>query len=59
MFGLTEAFRSTYIPPDQVDVLTSYIGKLIPNVELLAIHYLSELFKSVKKENLSIAVQTS
>lgn len=38
MFGLTEAFRSTYMPPDQVDVRPSSIGKAIPNVELLVVN---------------------
>ncbi|MDP1676410.1 MAG: AMP-binding protein [Bacteroidota bacterium] len=38
MFGLTEAFRSTYLPPDQVDVRPTSIGKAIPNVEILVIN---------------------
>jgi acyl-CoA ligase (AMP-forming) (exosortase A-associated) len=38
MFGLTEAFRSTYLPPDQVDVRPGSIGKAIPNVEILVIN---------------------
>jgi acyl-CoA synthetase (AMP-forming)/AMP-acid ligase II len=37
MYGLTEAFRSTYLPPDQVDCRPASIGKAIPNVELLVI----------------------
>lgn len=37
MFGLTEAFRSTFLPPDQVDVRPGSIGKAIPNVEILVI----------------------
>jgi acyl-CoA ligase (AMP-forming) (exosortase A-associated) len=39
MFGLTEAFRSTFLPPDQVEIRPSSIGKAIPNVE---IHVLNE-----------------
>jgi amino acid adenylation domain-containing protein len=35
MYGLTEAFRSTYLPPDQVDHRPNSIGKAIPNVEIL------------------------
>ncbi len=35
MYGLTEAFRSTYLPPDQVDVRPTSIGKAIPNAEVL------------------------
>lgn len=38
MYGLTEAFRSTYLPPDQVDRRPSSIGKAIPNVEILIIN---------------------
>lgn len=38
MYGLTEAFRSTYLPPDQVDRRASSIGKAIPNVEVLVIN---------------------
>lgn len=45
MFGLTEAFRSTCLPPDQVDVRPSSIGKAIPNVELLVLNERSELCK--------------
>lgn len=35
MYGLTEAFRSTYLEPDQVDKRASSIGKAIPNTEIL------------------------
>jgi acyl-CoA ligase (AMP-forming) (exosortase A-associated) len=38
MFGLTEAFRSTFLPPDQVDQRPGSIGKAIPNVELLVLN---------------------
>src|SRR5947207_3200632 len=34
MYGLTEAFRSSWLPPDQVTVRTTSIGKAIPEVEL-------------------------
>lgn len=34
MFGLTEAFRGTYLPPDQVDNRPGSIGKAIPNAEI-------------------------
>lgn len=37
MFGLTEAFRSTFLPPDQIDARPTSIGKAIPNVEILVI----------------------
>ena len=45
MFGLTEAFRSTYLPPEQVDVRPGSIGKAIPNVELLVLNEQGELCK--------------
>lgn len=35
MYGLTESFRSTYLPPDQIDKRPSSIGKAIPNAEIL------------------------
>lgn len=34
MYGLTEAFRSTYLPPDQVETRPSSMGKAIPNAEI-------------------------
>lgn len=34
MYGLTEAFRSTYLPPDQIDNRPDSIGKAIPNAEI-------------------------
>jgi acyl-CoA ligase (AMP-forming) (exosortase A-associated) len=37
MYGLTEAFRSTYLPPDQIDLKPGSIGKAIPNAEVLVL----------------------
>ncbi len=37
MYGLTEAFRSTYLPPDQVDRIPDSIGKAIPNAEIMVV----------------------
>jgi acyl-CoA ligase (AMP-forming) (exosortase A-associated) len=37
MYGLTEAFRSSYLPPDQVDVRPESMGKAIPNAEILVV----------------------
>lgn len=34
MYGLTEAFRSTYLPPDQVDNRPESMGKAIPNADI-------------------------
>lgn len=38
MYGLTEAFRSTYLPPDQVDHRPASMGRAIPEVEILVIN---------------------
>ena len=38
MYGLTEAFRSTYLPPDQVNTLPESMGKVIPNAEILVVN---------------------
>ena len=37
MYGLTEAFRSTYLDPAEVDRRPSSIGKAIPNAEILVV----------------------
>ena len=37
MYGLTEAFRSTYLPPSEVDKRPDSMGKAIPNVEVLVV----------------------
>lgn len=37
MYGLTEAFRSTYLPPEQVDTRPDSIGRAIPNVQVLVL----------------------
>ena len=38
MYGLTESFRSTYLPPDQVATRPESMGKAIPNAEILVIN---------------------
>jgi acyl-CoA ligase (AMP-forming) (exosortase A-associated) len=38
MYGLTEAFRSTYLPPEELDRRPISIGKAIPNTEILVIN---------------------
>jgi len=38
MYGLTEAFRSTYLPPDQVNIRPTSMGKAIPNAEIFVIN---------------------
>ena len=37
MYGLTEAFRSTFLDPAQVDQRPGSIGKAIPNTEILVV----------------------
>ena len=37
MYGLTEAFRSTYLPPEEIDHRPDSIGKAIPNAEILVV----------------------
>ena len=37
MYGLTEAFRSTFLPPEEVDRRPESIGKAIPNAEILVL----------------------
>src|SRR6185312_8485563 len=35
MYGLTEAFRSTYLDPSQIDARPDSVGKAMPNAEVL------------------------
>ena len=37
MYGLTEAFRATYLPPEEADRRPDSIGKAIPNAEVLVL----------------------
>ncbi len=37
MYGLTEAFRATFLPPEQVGRRPDSIGKAIPNAEILVL----------------------
>lgn len=37
MYGLTEAFRSTYLPPEQADDRPGSIGKAVPNAEVFVL----------------------
>jgi acyl-CoA ligase (AMP-forming) (exosortase A-associated) len=37
MYGLTEAFRSTYLPPEEVDRRPDSIGRAIPNAEIMVL----------------------
>lgn len=37
MYGLTEAFRSTYLPPEELDRRPDSMGKAIPNAEIMVV----------------------
>lgn len=37
MYGLTEAFRSTYLPPEELGRRPTSMGKAIPNTEILVL----------------------
>lgn len=37
MYGLTEAFRSTYLPPEELDRRPTSIGKAIPDTEIFVL----------------------
>jgi acyl-CoA ligase (AMP-forming) (exosortase A-associated) len=45
MYGLTEAFRSTYLSPEELDRRPTSIGKAIPNTEILVVNEWGELCK--------------
>ena len=38
MYGLTEAFRSTYLPPSELDQRPTSMGKAIPDTEILVLN---------------------
>jgi len=46
MYGLTEAFRSTYLPPEELDRRPTSMGKAIPNTEILVLNEEGRLCKS-------------
>lgn len=37
MYGLTEAFRSTYLPPSEIDRRPGSMGRAIPNAQVLVV----------------------
>lgn len=45
MYGLTEAFRSTYLPPEELDRRPTSMGKAIPDTEILVLKENGELCK--------------
>jgi acyl-CoA ligase (AMP-forming) (exosortase A-associated) len=38
MYGLTEAFRSTYLPPEELDRRPTSMGKAIPDTEIIVVN---------------------
>ena len=45
MYGLTEAFRSTYLPPEELDKRPTSMGKAIPDTEILVLNEDGQLCK--------------
>jgi acyl-CoA ligase (AMP-forming) (exosortase A-associated) len=45
MYGLTEAFRSTYLPPEELDRRPTSMGKAIPDTEILVLNDKGEICK--------------
>jgi acyl-CoA ligase (AMP-forming) (exosortase A-associated) len=45
MYGLTEAFRSTYLPPEELDRRPTSMGKAIPDTEILVVNEHGQLCK--------------
>jgi acyl-CoA ligase (AMP-forming) (exosortase A-associated) len=43
MYGLTEAFRSTYLPPEELDLRPTSMGKAIPDTEIIVINEQGQL----------------
>jgi acyl-CoA ligase (AMP-forming) (exosortase A-associated) len=43
MYGLTEAFRSTYLPPEELDRRPTSMGKAIPDTEILVLNEKNQL----------------
>ncbi len=37
MFGLTEAFRGTYLPPDKLDAFPTSVGRAVPDCQILVL----------------------
>jgi len=45
MYGLTEAFRSTYLPPEELDRRPTSMGKAIPDTEIIVVNEQGRLCK--------------
>lgn len=45
MYGLTEAFRSTFLPPEELDRRPTSMGKAIPNTQIMVLDERGKLCK--------------
>ncbi len=45
MYGLTEAFRSTYLPPEELERRPTSMGKAIPDTEILVLNEQGQMCK--------------
>jgi acyl-CoA ligase (AMP-forming) (exosortase A-associated) len=45
MYGLTEAFRSTYLPPEELDRRPTSMGRAIPDTEIIVLNEHGQLCK--------------
>jgi acyl-CoA synthetase (AMP-forming)/AMP-acid ligase II len=45
MYGLTEAFRSTYLPPEELDRRPTSMGRAIPDTEIIVVDESGKLCK--------------
>jgi acyl-CoA ligase (AMP-forming) (exosortase A-associated) len=45
MYGLTEAFRSTYLPPEELDQRPTSMGRAIPDTEIVVLNEHGQLCK--------------
>lgn len=52
MYGLTEAFRSTYLDPDLVDTNPTSMGTAIPHAEILVINELGDISENMEEGEL-------
>ena len=59
MYGLTEAFRSTYLDPSEVDRRPDSIGKAIPNAEVLVVRPDGTCATPERRASSSIAARSS
>ena len=59
MYGLTEAFRSTYLNPEQVPRRPDSIGKAIPNAEIVVVRPDGTRCKPGSPVSLCIAARSS